>query len=171
MGKNLLLFLSLALLLTGCNFELRKGYGAGASSSIPDSKKLGVFMMEYRPVAVHINDTIDFNVYEAYAEIVFFRDDTIRKIDQYQILMHANVNKYFEKMMDTSAAYWYLDNFTPSRFGVDITEGLDFCNSKNTHSLIPPDTLKVDIMMCYANPDTTKYNTSIKAGEFYVIKK
>lgn len=65
--QGIFFVVAFCLLLIGCN-PIVKTLGPFSSNSIVESKKTGVFLWEYYPVDVMINDTIHFEIKEVFAE-------------------------------------------------------------------------------------------------------
>jgi hypothetical protein len=94
-----------------CDLNIRKGYGPSASSSIEESKRLKVFLKEYHPISCVFGDSVRFTIKEAFAETIFYRDDTIRRDEECQIILIVDCNRFVRTYIDEPKFYWDLESF------------------------------------------------------------
>ncbi len=161
----------IALFFERCNYEIKKAHSASASMTVEESKKYHVFLKEYNPVNKKLNDSIEFHIKQAFAETIYFKeDDTIRKTNEYQIVLIVDVDSNFKYIKENSF-YWYLKEFDAQYVvGPQITKNMQMTN---THSKTPivPDSIKIEVIKMYAGQTTNDAYISTDAGFFYIYKK
>jgi hypothetical protein len=169
--------LSIALILIilgfySCDLNIRKGYGSGSNSSIEESKQLKVFLKEYRPITFRYGDSVRFTIKEAFAETTFFRDDTIRKIEECQIILILDCNRFVRTYIDEPKFYWYLEPFN-SVYSGDFTNKDSFnvrMVTRKVNSIEAPDSFKVYVVTAKEKIGE-KWFVSDTVGSFYLVAK
>jgi len=142
-----------------------KTLGPFSSSSVDESKKVGVFLWEYYPVKIIINDSINLDFKEVFAEKVYqyysYKDLRYKILDDYtQIRINSNnkfsLLKYFRS--------WNIENF-------DLTGNFDGLIRVYNRSY-PPDTLVVKILKVdIAKNGGPGKDDKKEIGSFILIKK
>lgn len=155
-----------------CDLNIRKGYGGGASSSIEESKRLKVFLKEYHPLTCQFGDSVRFTIKEVFAETIFFRDDTIRKIAECQIVLIVDCNRFVRTYLDEPKFYWYIQPFS-SVYSGDFTNKDSFnvyMVSAANNSIEAPDSFKVYVVTAQEKIGE-KWFVSDTVGSFYLVAK
>lgn len=170
--QRFFLLVVITLGFSSCKSDLVKGYGGKSTSSVAESKKIGVFLKEYQPVHYKLNDSIECNIHEAYAEKIFYYNDTI---DEWKILLHTEVTKFYEDYDENALWYWYVEDFwnTEGWGNPSIKKSIKNVTLSDgglLNTTIPPDTLKIEIMTARYKDENSSYST-LKVGEFYLYAK
>jgi hypothetical protein len=135
--KTISCVLLFSYLLNSCN-PVVKTLGPFSSQSILESKKVGVFLWKYEPVNLIINDTIQIQTKEIFAEKGYsynsYNDLTYNISDKYSqiniiLLKPLSVTKIF--------GFWEIENFEHPN---------DFVFVRNFVNKYPPDSLEVKIV-------------------------
>ncbi len=127
----------LYVLLISCK-PIVKNLGPFSSPNIEESKKTGALLWEYNPVSAKINDTIDFDMKEVFAEKQYGYEsynDSHYKIadDKFQIIIVGT--KGLTQLGHFHV--WVLDNFRAIS---------PISLKKDYEKLLPPDTVLVKIL-------------------------
>ncbi len=172
MRKITIVLILTSLVFSSCDLNIRKGYGPGSNSSIEESKQLKVFLKEYQSVTCQFGDSVRFTIKEAFAETIFYRDDTIRRDEECQIILIIDCNRFVRTYIDEPKFYWYLEPFN-SVYSGDYTNKDSFNVSmvtRKVNSIEAPDSLKVYVVTAQEKNINERF-VSDTVGSFYLVAK
>jgi len=77
LNRYTLFVVLLSCVLNACNIDVvhKIDQPVNIAKTISNSKELGLFLGEYNPVKVNINDTIQFDIIQAWVEYNFYYSD------------------------------------------------------------------------------------------------
>jgi len=158
-----LVFLFLTIEFYSCDYKIVKSISNLHSNSIANSKENGMFIKSYKPVSYRLNDSIYFNIEEAFAEYKFsetsYTDHSLIKRGGYQVVLKMKPNDNLKRIEET----WMIKGFS--------TKGLPILTSDCIYdSIVPPDTLNLKIMNGSLEKLIIKEDEGTEIGNFYLYR-
>ena len=194
MNKGKLFYLFITLIICSCNFKLEKvDLPVEISKTKARSKELGLFLGEYNPCQVKINDTIKFEIIEAWVEYNFYYSDVeegwetkknwklknnFKPINgaHVTIRMKSDLTKKYKGLDNQRESNptknWMFDYYMitePDLFAKDVSTCMESYGPTDYINL--PDSIEVELTQYIPSVDTTKYGNYIELGRFYLTKK
>jgi len=182
MRKPIALLLFYLIMITiSCNFDLEKVDSPcyyHSQTTLAKSKELGVFLTEYEPLNVDINDSINFKIYEAWIENVY----------NYSDLEKDGTLKEKYKAKSNHLSFCIKDNFIKKYPGLGITWNIEgilnvppsstsknqftyFSSYKQSFQEPFPDSIEIRLTYSVPSKDSNKFDETLDLGKFYLHKK
>ncbi len=195
LNRYTLFVVLLSCVLNACNIDVvhKIDQPVNIAKTISNSKELGLFLGEYNPVKVNINDTIQFDIIQAWVEYNFYYSDL--ENDRETKLQKIKLKKNFtpingahvsflvkEDLMkkycclfnnvNENDIHWELEYY-------EIIKSDTLNKDKNTYleSYGPidyqnlPDSIAVILNHFVPSLDSTKYGSEVEFARFYLTKK
>ena len=179
--KILYVFFSFIFLFSSCDFDISKGISAfctNTPSNIKEAKKQNVFIAEYKPVFVEINDSIKFQVMEAWVEKVFFEqdlDETGKVKKSFKaptgcllFTIKGNMQKKyrgFDHNWEFENAFIVAPNSIPSKYNTFL------CSQGDISLDAIPDSIEIKLIYSIPSDNPDEFDIVKPLGHFYLYKE
>jgi hypothetical protein len=168
--------------LNSCNTEIQKIDSPvyyHSQTSLKKSKELNMFLVEYEPQKVEINDSINFEIYEAWIENVYNYSDinsdgTLKKKfkpkngTHLSFCVKGDISKKFKGLGNNWSISGVInvppDSTTPNQYTY-------FSTYKEKFQYPYPDSIEIKLTYTVPSIDSNKFDEIFDLGHFYLHKK
>ena len=165
--KRILIYLLVSILLYSCGFG-DKVIQPLNTNSIKESKSIGAFEFEYYPKDVYINDSINFEITEAWCEKTIYTDyekDNKGRVDYWRNVYQLNftTDSCFVKYFLNSDKWWFSS--------VGLRGDSCFVYLRNFDKMYFQDSVEIKLEYSIPNDNPYEFNIVKQLGSLFLVSK